>query len=263
MSQFISYRIEGLDKLQSALTLAPGRFEIALQRTLIKTAQAVMAAEKSEMERTFDRPTRFTMNALKTTFDKPKMQSTVEVKDGYWTRSENYLSTQINGGDRKLKAFERALQWAGVMPKGWLAVPGAGADIDAFGNMSVGQIRQLLSWFDAAEIVAGSTQNMGEKGRDKKRKGTRKSRGFEYFAASPGSRTGRRSWKNGRVQTLHPGIYKRTFFGFGGAITPILIFVRSARYSPRFRFHEVARRTGDRVMRSEFNAALKREMDRL
>ena len=63
MSEFISYRIEGLDKLQTALTLAPGRFELALQRTLIKTAQAVMKAENSEMERSFDRPTRFTLNA--------------------------------------------------------------------------------------------------------------------------------------------------------------------------------------------------------
>lgn len=260
MSEIISYRIEGLDKLKTALVLMPGRFEIALQRTLIKTSQAVMKAEVGEMERVFDRPTRFTLKALKTTFDKPAMAATVEVKDGYWTRSNNYLATQIHGGDRHLKAFERALQRFGVMPSGWYAVPGAGAVLDSFGNMSVGQIKQVMSWFDAAESVAGSTQNMGEKGRDKKRKGTKSKRGFEYFVASPGFRQGRGSWKNGRAQTLTPGIYQRVFFGFGSSIKPILIFVRSTTYAPRYRFYEVARQTSDRVMPIEFDAALKREV---
>lgn len=263
MSQFISYRIEGLDKLQSALTLAPGRFEIALQRTLIKTAQAVVKAEQDEIGRVFDRPTRFTLGALTTKFDKSAMTATVEVKDGYWLRSNNYLATQIHGGVRRMKAFEIALQRTGVMPVGWKAVPGEGAEIDAFGNMAVGQIRQILSWFDAAGMVAGSTQNMGEKGRDKKRRGAKKSRGFEYFAVHSGYRMGRGSWKNGRVQNLMPGIYKRTSFGFGIAIKPVLIFVRSTTYAPRFRFYEVARKTSERVMPVEFNAALKREMERL
>lgn len=260
MSQFISYRIEGLDKLKAALTLMPKRFDIALQRTLIKTAQAVVKAEQDEMGRVFDRPTRFTLGALTTKFNKPAMTATVEVKDGYWSRSNNYLATQIHGGDRHLKAFERALQYYGVIPNGWFAVPGQGAAIDAFGNMSAGQIRQILSWFDAAERVAGSTQNMGQKGRDKKRKGTKTKRGFEYFAVYPGFRLGRGAWRDGRFNNLTPGIYKRTSFGFGKAIQPIIIFVRSVKYKPRFKFYEVARKTSDRVMPVEFNAALKREM---
>lgn len=260
MSQFISYRIEGLDKLKAALTLMPKQFDIALQRTLIKTAQAVVKAEQDEMGRVFDRPTRFTLGALTTKFNKPAMTATVEVKDGYWSRSNNYLATQIHGGDRHLKAFERALQYYGVMPNGWLAVPGRAADLDAFGNMKPSQIRQILSWFDAAKMVEGSDQNMGQKGRDKRRKGTKTKRGFEYFVAQPGYRMGRGSWKNGKTQNLTPGIYKRTSFGFGKAIQPIIIFVRSTTYAPRFRFYEVARKTSDRVMPVEFNAALKREM---
>lgn len=268
MSEYISYRIEGLDDLKAALTLMPKKFDLALQRALIKTTQAVVRDERAEMQRVFDKPTPFTLNAFQIVFDKPKMTATIEVKDAkQWPkyyRANHYLNTQIHGGDRHLKAFERALQNLGprVMPKGWMAVPGSAADLDAFGNMKVSQLRQILSWFDSAEPYTGSTQNMGQKGRAKRRKGTKTKRGFEYFVAQPGSSTGLRSWKNGRTQNLTPGIYKRTSFGFGKAIQPVIIFVRSTKYSPRFKFYEVARRTNARVFRPEFDAALKLELAR-
>ena len=104
---------------------------------------------------------------------------------------------------------------------------------------------------------------MGEKGRAKRRKGTRARRGFEYFVAQPGSRVGRGSWKNGRRQNLQPGVYRRTAFGFGSAIEPILIFVRRVAYKPRFDFYGVARRTVDREFKPRLDAALQLELDRL
>lgn len=260
--EFVKIAIHGMSAMQKALRAKTRQVEIAKQRAVIKTAEAVIKAEQAEMSRVFDRPTRFTLNAFTTTFDKKEITSTVEIKDGYWTRSQNYLATQINSGARRLKAFEIALQRAGVMPPGWQAVPGEGAQMDAFGNMNVGQIRQILSWFDAAEQVLGSTQNMQQKGRDKKRKGTKKQRGFEYFVAYTDQRIGRRSWKNGRAQNLMPGIYMRTFFGFGSAIKPVLIFIRSSAYAKRFRFFEVAQQVVDATLVPEFESALKRESSR-
>ena len=254
----MSVEVRGLIPLQNHLNATKKQIGIATQRAILKTAQHVIKAEQEEMRRVFDRPTNFTLNSLTVKFDKPNMRASVEVKDGYWTRSDNYLSVQREGGRRRLKALERNLQHYGVMPEGWIAVPGEGARLDVFGNMSVGQIRQILSWFDAAERVLGSTQNMGEKGRAKKRKGTRRSEAFEYFAALPGHRTGRRSWKNGRSQSLTPGIYKRTFFGHGTAIKPVIIFVRNATYAKRFKFFEVANKTVDKHFAAEFNAAMAR-----
>lgn len=250
--------VQGLIPLQNYLKASQKQIEIATQRAILKTAQHVVKAEQEEIKKVFDKPTNFTLNALTIKVDKPKISASVEVKDGYWTRSDNYLSVQRDGGRRKLKAFERNLQHYGVMPSGWIAVPGQGAALDVYGNMSVGQIRQILSWFDAAERVSGSTQNMGEKGRAKKRKGTKRSEAFEYFVAQPGRRTGLRSWKNGRSQSLTPGIYKRTFFGYGTAIKPIIIFVRNATYGKRFKFFEVANRTIDQHFTAEFNAAMAR-----
>jgi len=255
--------VSGLVPLSKKLDLTNRQLEIVKQRTVLYAARVVKDAEVEEMKRCFNAPTNFTLNAFRVTFDKKNITATVEIKDGYWTRSQNYLETQRYGGKRRFKAFENALSRKGVLPSGWLAVPGEGADIDSFGNMKVGQIRQILSWFDAAEMVLGSTQNMGQKGRDKRRKGTKKSRGFEYFSAQPGFRTGRGSWKNGQTQRLQPGIYRRTYFGFGSAIKPVLIFVKGAGYKSVFQFEEVAQRTIDTKVRSYMEQAIQREASKI
>jgi hypothetical protein len=236
------------------------RIPIATQRALIATARSIRAAEIKEMNKVFNNPTRWTLGAMKVG---PQKNYSIAVgildPDGYYKRANYYLGTQVDGGVRRTKAFERALQRANVMPSGWYAVPGDGAKIDSFGNMGPGEIRQIMSWFSAAEPYAGSTQNMTEATRNKRRKGTKKKYGFEYFAAMPGSRMGRRSWVNGRSQNLQPGIYRRTFFGFGSAIKPILIFVPRVSYGKRFNFEAVARKVYEREFGPHFVDAFKRD----
>ncbi len=240
----------------------PKAAERAAQRALLHTGRAVKDEEVKGMQQAFDRPTKWTLNSFRVKLDKKAWAVRVEVKDGYWYRADNYLQVQIEGGTRKHKAFETALRRAGLLPAGWFVVPGEKATLDAFGNISVGQIRQILSWFDAAEQVAGSTQNMGEKGRARRRKGTKRTRAFEYFVAHPGSRIGRGSWRNSRRQNLTPGVYRRTFFGFGSAIEPILIFVSKVSYKPRFDFYGIADRTVDREFKPTLDAELQVELDR-
>ena len=236
--------------------------EIAMQEAVRKTGHLVIAAERREMRRVFDRPTRFTLNAFEISFPRAGGQigARVQPKDGYWSRSDNYLQVQIEGGQRRTKAFERALKARGLLPDGWFAVPGAKASIDAYGNMSAGQIRQVLAWFTAAESgLAGSIQNMTAATRQRRRRGTRKRAGFEYFAVVPGV-----NFVRGRRQTLHPGIYRRTTTGAGArSIDPILIFVRRMRYSRRFDFYGI----GNKIVRDNytrlFNTRYQREMDKI
>lgn len=258
----IEIKLQGFDELRRKLADAPRKLEIATQRALLKTAEAVRDAENAEMRRVFNNPTRWTLGAMKVKATS-KMAVSVGIldPDGYYKRAANYLGAQVGGGDRRLKAFEKSLQARGVMPKGWFAVPGEGAKLDAYGNMGPGQIRQILSWFDAAENWAGSTQNMGDKGRDKRRKGGRKSYGFEYFVAQPGMRRTfvRKSGKSG-THAMQPGIYMRVFAGFGTAIKPILIFVKGARYQARLNFEKVARDTADAVFQAEFSKAIDLEL---
>ena len=247
----IKVTITGYEDLQRKVFAAPRQLEIATQRAILKTAQAVRDAETEEMGRVFDRPTRWTMGAMKV---KALGLLTVDVSivdpDGYYKRAANYLGTQVGGGQRRAKAMENTLQKRGLMPRGWLIVPGAGARLDSFGNISVGQIRQILSWFDAAENWAGSTQNMGIAGRAKRIKGTRKTAGFEYFVVLPGKQ------KN----LKQPGIYQRFFFTQGKAIKPILIYVKAARYRERFKFAEVAQHTVDQTWDPEFTKAIEMEL---
>lgn len=258
----LTIQLEGFEELKRKLSEAPRKVEIAAQRALLKTAAAVKDAEIAEMGRVFDKPTRWTTGAMKV---KATSKMVVEVgildPDGYYKRAASYLGTQVGGGQRRQKAMEKSLQSRGLMPSGWYSVPGEGAKMDSYGNMSVGQIRQILSWFDAAENWAGSTQNMGAAGRAKRIKGTRKTAGFEYFAVAPGARRAftLKSGKSGS-HTMQPGIYQRTFLGHGSAIKPVLIFVKGARYQARFNFEKVARDVAGAMMQSEFDKAIKAEL---
>ncbi|WP_068635035.1 hypothetical protein [Thauera butanivorans] len=259
------------------------RIEVAAQRAVLRTARVLMAEERAEMERVFDRPTRWTLNAFRVRLggkdlrialysDKtnPDRQTGLRWQSAPGStitaellvrepRADNYLNTQIGGGQRRQKAFEVALQAVGVLPAGWMAVPGQRAKLDAFGNHSPGEIRQILTWFDAAEQVAGSTQNMGFAGREKRRRGTRKKAGWEYFAVRPGDRRSfvRASGATGS-HAMQPGIYRRTHYALGSRIEPVMIFVPSAAYKPRFDFYGLGQRVAadnfPRLFREAFDS---------
>lgn len=237
-----------IDRLRRQLgEQAKPAIQNALQRAVIKTGYKAKDAAVAEMHQVFHSPTRFTLNALRVAIDKQTITATVQPKDT-WSRADNYLNVQIKGGARKQKAFEEALTGRGILPSGWLAVPGQGARLDAHGNMSVGQIKQILSWFGGAEPYVGSTQNMTEAGRKKLRRGTRTRAGFEYFAVIPG-----RLRRNGARQPLKPGIYQRTFMALGKPIKPVLIFVKSATYKPIYPLQEIGEKAAADHFQNEFN----------
>jgi hypothetical protein len=180
------------------------------------------------------------------------------------TPAGKYMQFQAEGGRRRAKRFEVALQKVGVLPKGWVAVPGQRAKLDAYGNQSVGELRQILSWFDAAEMVAGSRQNMRQEGRDKRRKGTRKTAGFEYFVAPVGGiRTFSRKTGSTGTHKMQPGIYRRTTFAMGNRIEPVVIFVQRANYRKRFDFQAIGAAERDRVFPGEILRAVRESAARM
>jgi hypothetical protein len=149
---------------------------------------------------------------------------------------QHYLVPQIHGGDRPLKRFEQYLQKAGKLPVGMMAVPGAAARLDGFGNMSRGQIVQVLSALQALP-EAGYLANKS------RRKGARRNRVTDLiFVGRP-----------------HPGWPAGVWQRQGLArLKPILIFVRAPRYTQRFDFYGLANKIADR----EFPAMLNRELQR-
>lgn len=212
---------------------------------LTRAGQAVRAAEQREMRDVFDKPTPYTLNS---TFLRPAtkrdLQATVWLKDvGGSTPADKFLGPQIRGGGRELRPFERQLRSAGILPAGMFVVPGQAATLDAYGNISRGQIVEILSYFRTFG-AAGYSANTTDAKRSKLARGTKKKQGFGYFV-------GRAA--DGKAPL---GVWKRIHFGLGTAIKPIMIFVDRARYQAIYDFPFVARYTFQRVWPQEFSAAM-------
>lgn len=218
----------------------------ALSLGINRTANRVKHAGINEMKDVFDRPTPYILSSI---FVKPStkknLSATVWIKDEATKAvpASKILTPQITGGMRRLKRFELALRSAGVLPSNYFTVPGQGATYDAFGNMSRGQIVQILSYFNAFS-ESGFKANATDKTREKLRRGTKRKFGISYFAVQPGD------------SATTPGIYQRVHTAFGDAIKPVLIFVDRVYYDPIFDFAFVAKRVNEKYFGEEFSKAL-------
>lgn len=206
------------------------------------TALEVRKSLREEMQRVFDRPTPFTLNAF---FVKPAtmadLTAVVWLKnrtvEDWMNVKPHYLEPQVFGGARPLKPFEARLQRAGILPAGMFAVPGEGARLDQYGNMSRGQIVQILS----------QLRTFTESGFDAHPTGSARSRrnvakAGQFFVGRPGG------------GKLPLGVWQRAGRG-ARQLKPVLIFVRAPRYSERLKFYELAERTAQREFPIQFERA--------
>jgi len=219
----------------------------ALALSLTRTVQFVASKEREEMSRVFDRPTPFTLNAF---FIRPatktRLWAEVKIKDEAFkgTPAIKYLRPEIFGGVRGRKAFEKLLVRAGVLPADMVTVPGKGAELDQYGNMRPRQISQMLSDLRARR---DPLQNITQRSKQRRMR-SRTKRAVFYFSTYPVAK---------RTAHLRAGIYRRVHFGFGAAITPVLIFVRQARYRKRFDFYRIADQVGRMRWPREFALAMR------
>lgn len=214
----IDVKIGGSAKLDRALArLSGGELARATEDGLADGARDVAIALRKEMSAVFDRPTRFILNSVKIIPSDDKKSVTIEPTyfGGNPVDPQQILQAQAWGGQRSPKRLEKLLQMTGHMPAGWYAVPGQGARIDAYGNMSAGQLQQILSQL-RVRVLDGIENRMSFD----KRRAVRAQRaaGGRFFVIPPGRK-------------VQPGVYQREFIGRN--ITPVLIFVRSATYQPR------------------------------
>lgn len=222
----------------------------ALRLALNRTAEAVKLAEEREMRDVFDRPTPYTMGALFVRYaKKTALESSVEVKDRAVKAipASKFLRPQIHGGTRKLRRFERAIKHVGVLPIGYAVVPGEAADLDQYGNISRGQIVQILSFFKAFPEV-GYSAKMSDRRRATLARGNKKRYGVIYFSVQHGD-------ANTRHRNMLPGIWKREIHGFGSRVRPVFIFVKRTSYEPIFDFGYVAEKTIKKELQPQFDRA--------
>lgn len=240
------------------------RFNAAMATALTRTAVQVRDAVQAEMPRVLDRPTPYTtrqlryvparadrlaaavgFNVVNVTDERGATIAFRDLGPGE-TPAGKYLTPQIDGGSRQMKRMEVALRYAGALPEGWLTVPGDGARLDAYGNVSRGQVAQVLSQL-RLQLLSGSSRNASFNAR--KQITAQRKAGGRFFVVPPGQ---------GKLQ---PGIYQREFIGRN--ITPVFIFVRSANYKRRFDFDGLSRRVADATLPQEIDRALAESLSRL
>lgn len=218
------------------------QFRFAAALALTRTAQVAQRDLRTAMPKVFDRPTRWALNSVFIIpAKKDKLQATVWLKDTGDAASAEFLKPQVFGGRRTQKRFEKRLQASGIMPAGWVAVPGNGARYDSYGNMRSQQIVQVLSVLRAQ---LDYNQNTTERSA-KRAKAAGKSR--DYFVSGP--RVAARLANGGRLPF---GIYQRLR---GGKIVAIMKFVPVANYRQRLDFFGIVRATVDRELPGQLRAA--------
>lgn len=236
----VDVRVNVREVLRELERVKRDQIPYATALALTRTALEVKAQEVREMKRVFDRPTSFTLNSVYVRgANKKTLTAYVGLK--YLDRlDESYLDPQIIGGPRRLKRFEVLLQARGILRKGYYAVPASGARLDRFGNVSRGQIQQILSALGAQfDRYANRSDSAASR---------RNARNAQYFVPPP--------WSH-----LALGIYQRFGFARGSAIKPVFIFVQQPpTYRARLDFDGIGDRTAQKEFPQQFEVAMSEAM---
>ncbi|TAK50249.1 MAG: hypothetical protein EPO23_03320 [Xanthobacteraceae bacterium] len=214
-------------------------------KALNDTANDIKDAEVAEMARVFDRPTRFTLNALYVKFSsKSNLTAAVLFKDGGASiPAWRYLGPEVEGGSRRQKSYERRLVQFGAMRQDEVAVPAQGIKVDQYGNIP-GSTWQIIM----ADLGYMRDPNQNSTARSRTgRKG--KARG-RYMVLRPDAALGHPNL----VRNVPPGIYWRQ--SGSRAIVPVIAFVRAANYKPRLPFYDIAKRVMQQRFAENFRKAM-------
>lgn len=222
------------DALDAVHRLGEPLGKIALADALNHTANQARARLRAEMSDVFDRPTPWTLNSIRVLHATTEnLEAAIWVQDlpGDKTpfSAEDYLLPQVEGGRRITKQAEKHLRQQGILPPGRFIVPGKGARLDQYGNLSRGHMMQILSGLKAMHL-SGSDHNATSS-----RRSTRKGHARAFFVL-----------KRGKTPI---GIAERR----GKEMVVVLAFVRQPQYRERFRFHDVVRRVAENDAQLEAN----------
>ncbi len=235
--------VVGIERLREEFSsLLPRQIRFAMLKAVDRTVDKTRSRMYSEMHRVFDRPTPYTLGALKTKAPTMEtLQGEVGFKEPWALRSTKYLEPEVEGGPRRVKGFERLIQQnvttmspqgiRGAYPGNTTFVPGRGARLDAYGNISPGQIQQILSGLGAQS--------------DRLQNETSASR--------------KRTKRTGHYWATQRGIW----FVSGQRMEMVLVATkRKPQYPVRYPFYSLAGRFADQAFPGEFEAALRERLEK-
>lgn len=229
MSVLPTFKVRGAKTVSAILSNMEKQSRFGIAKAITKTAKDVERELKREMAAKTDRPTAY---FLRSTFVQPatrdKLLARVGIKDQAF--SKNRLSSaqmfghHFEGGGRATKALELHLRRAGLLGAGEFVAPGAGARLDSYGNMSRGQVQQILSQLRIGADPSAFKSN------------SRRSR-------LNAQRAGRIFWARGNARDGH--LKRGAYIDLGGAIgiRPLLMVIRTPAYRRRFDLPNIAATT--------------------
>lgn len=266
----MNINVNGLKDVQRMLDAVPRQAIRAVEIALDATGKQIKQDVKQEMQRVFDRPTPFTLNSLKLTpTHNHNMTVTVWFKEPD-RMGQHYLVPQVDGGPRNTKGFERGIDLGEL-------VPAMGAKINQYGNVSPGQLRQILSVLGKAETSAGYMANITSRSRrrntrerdyvviDRRQRGNLPMGVYQRFqtGAGFGAKTKRtfldrsRSYQRGRTRGRFSSVIRAR------GLRPVLLTGRTGHsVKPLLDFYGVAGRTFAREFEKRFWAELWRQLGR-
>ena len=228
----ITFDFSDFEKLAKSLDNVERQMPFVLSYALNNAMKDAKAAEEKKMREVFDRPTTYTMTAIKIDWSsKTNLRATLRFKDQSFkgTPADKFLAPEVYGGARHQKATERQLIRNGFMKPGEFIVPGQGVKLDAHGNIRGNVFTEILSGLGIA-TDAHQNRTKASKKRNKKLK--------PFFVL--------------RGTKAANGVYMRK----GRKAVPILIFVRSPSYKPRYPFYDVGRQVLRPAMQRHFDYAV-------
>jgi len=201
-----------------------------------------------------DRPMQVTLNSVRVkTALADDLRAELYIKDDAMRAGEpspaGWLSPNEQGGGvgRYVKKFEKALIAQGAMPAGMLVVPGPAARLDGFGNISRGQIVQVLNQL-GAELSPGYRRVISANGA--KRLASAKRSGRLYVAIAK------------KVGNLRPGVYVRGGRGMR-ELRLVFAYVSRVSYSKRLALQETTVQRAPLVLDRQLARAIAESRQRL
>lgn len=226
------------DGLAELTEIEQRQIPFATALALTETAKLIKSSIEDEMRAVFDRPTPFTMNALRLIpATKQKLEARVWIKDEAdgAAPATRWLTPEVYGGPRNKKRSESLLRARGILPEGKFIVPGKGMKLDNYGNIGRGQLQKILSGLRAqGDRLQNSTDSRRSVGNRSRYFVMRKGREAIGIAERVGTRR--------------------------GDIQMVLAFVSKPGYAKTLDFFEIGDRVADRELASQFEKAFDRAL---
>jgi len=224
------------DGLADLTDLERNQLPFATALALTETAKLAKQAIETAMPTVFDRPTPYTLDALRLIpATKQRLEARVWIKDEAdgAAPASRWLTPEVYGGPRNDKRSEALLKARGILPPGKFVVPGKGMKLDRYGNVGRGQLQKILSGL-------GAQGDRHQNSTDSRR--------------SVGNRTRYFVMRRGREAI---GIAERTGKR-RDQMHILLAFVGRPGYSQALDFFGIAQRTADAELERQFTLAFDR-----